>query len=84
MICVIFPVTDSIEKLLTDKADLDSEMTSALHEAREAEKETKTKLANKEKECQELQERLDAFQRKQDSPAELPVTSERLEVKYVY
>ena len=71
--------TDTIEKLLTDKADLDSEMSSALHEAREAEKEAKSLLETKEKELEDLQQRLAQVESsKPDRPAELPVTTERL------
>ncbi|XP_072026877.1 RB1-inducible coiled-coil protein 1-like [Amphiura filiformis] len=67
---------DTIEKLLTDKVDLDSEMSSALHESRDAEKEAKALLEEKEKEIEDLQQRLDEIQRKQDSPAELPVAAD--------
>lgn len=68
--------SESIEKLLTDKVDLDSEMSSALRQSKESEKETKSMLKEREQEVEELRQRLDAMQRRKGSPAELPVTSE--------
>ncbi|XP_071802766.1 RB1-inducible coiled-coil protein 1-like [Asterias amurensis] len=65
---------DTIEKLLTDKGDIESELTKALHQARQSEKELKVDVFKKEAQLTELQQRLDAAS--VAGPAQLLVSSE--------
>ena len=67
-------LTDTIEKLLTDKGDIESELTKALHQARQSEKELKVDVFRKEAQLTELQQRLDAAS--VAGPAQLLVSSE--------
>ncbi|XP_022084289.1 RB1-inducible coiled-coil protein 1-like [Acanthaster planci] len=68
---------DTIGKLLTDKGDLDAEMTSALREAHKSQKSLQDAIVSKDTQLAELQQKLQAAESKSSSPAELLVSSER-------